>query len=101
MQFFPRRKRRTENKARLDLMGDSQVGSPRIIKRSLESSHLQTVSCTGLTIDCGAIIITTVKALSADVVELADTLDLGSNAKSVQVQVLSSAPEIIHGGLPH
>ena len=25
-------------------------------------------------------------------VELADTLDLGSNAKSVQVQVLSSAP---------
>ena len=27
-------------------------------------------------------------------VELADTLDLGSNAKSVQVQVLSSVPTV-------
>ena len=31
----------------------------------------------------------------ADVVELADTLDLGSSAMSMQVQVLSSAPNQI------
>lgn len=30
--------------------------------------------------------------LYADVVELADTLDLGSSASGMQVQVLSSAP---------
>ena len=30
----------------------------------------------------------------ADMVKLADTLDLGSNAKSVQVQVLSSVPTV-------
>ena len=31
--------------------------------------------------------------LYADVVELADTLDLGSSASGMQVQVLSSAPK--------
>ena len=36
----------------------------------------------------------------ADVVELVDSLDLGSNAKSVQVRVLSSAPRIKGRRLP-